>query len=81
MSNMHGEKPDFLEAAKQQLTQILAEFDQAIDAIKDPERRRQVTESALDKLQGGLARAQESVAKYQAKLARDNPTDGDGTDG
>lgn len=75
MTENQQPKLDFLEAAKQQLTQILAEFDQAIEAVKDPERRRQATASALDKLQSGLARAQDSVAKYQEKLAGDKPND------
>jgi phage shock protein A len=73
MTDGPNAKPDFFETAKQQLTQLMADVDHAIDAVKDPERRRQVTESALEKLQSGLARAQDSVAKYQEKVARDKP--------
>jgi chromosome segregation ATPase len=60
---------DFLEGAKPQLAQISAEFEKALEALKDPERRKEMTSSYLDILQRGLSKAQESVAKYQEKIA------------
>jgi hypothetical protein len=69
MSETPHQKQDFIELAKRQFAQITAEFEKALDALKDPERRRQLTASYLDVLQKGLSRAQESVAKYQEKVA------------
>ena len=74
MSEMHHQKQDFIELAKRQFAQISAEFEKALDTLKDPERRRQLTASYLDVLQKGLSRAQESVAKYQEKVAT-HPTE------
>jgi chromosome condensin MukBEF ATPase and DNA-binding subunit MukB len=69
MSETPHKKPDFLEVAKHQFAQISAEFEKAMEALKDPERRKQMTSSYLDMLQKGLSRAQESVARYQEKVA------------
>ena len=69
MSETPHRKQDFLELAKRQFAQISAEFEKALDALKDPERRRQLTSSYLDLLQTGLSKAQEGVAKYQDKIA------------
>ena len=69
MSETPHKKQDFLDLAKHQFAQISAEFEKALDALKDPERRRQMTSSYLDMLQKGLSKAQESVAKYQDKIA------------
>ena len=69
MSENPHKKQDFLEVAKHQFAQISAEFDKALDALKDPERRKQLTSSYLDMLQKGLSKAQESVTKYQEKIA------------
>jgi hypothetical protein len=69
MSETPHKKPDFLEVAKQQFAQISAEFEKALAALKDPERRKQLTSSYLDMLQKGLSRAQDSVARYQEKVA------------
>jgi hypothetical protein len=69
MSETPPQKQDFIELAKRQFAQISAEFEKALETLKDPERRRQLTSSYLDVLQKGLSRAQESVAKYQEKLA------------
>lgn len=69
MSETPQQKQDFIELAKRQFAQISAEFEKALEALKDPERRRQLTSSYLDVLQKGLSRAQESVAKYQEKVA------------
>jgi chromosome segregation ATPase len=69
MSETPHQKQDFIELAKRQFAQISAEFEKALDTLKDPERRRQLTSSYLDVLQKGLSRAQESVAKYQEKVA------------
>jgi chromosome segregation ATPase len=69
MSETPHQKQDFIELAKRQYAQISAEFEKALDTLKDPERRRQLTSSYLDMLQKGLSRAQESVAKYQEKVA------------
>jgi hypothetical protein len=78
------QKPDFLEAAKHQIAQIAAEFEKALAAIKDPERRKQMTASYLEMLQKGLSKAQESVAKYQEKIApptiSEPPEDASATD-
>lgn len=73
-------KQDFLELAKHQFAQISAEFEKALDALKDPDRRRQLTSSYLDMLQKGLSRAQESVAKYQDKIATQPTTEPAATD-
>ena len=62
-------KQDFLEAAKHQFAQISAEFEKAVETLKDPERRKQMTSSYLDMLQKGLSRAQDTVARYQEKVA------------
>jgi hypothetical protein len=62
-------KPDFLEAAKHQFAQISAEFEKAVETLKDAERRKQLTSSYLDLLQKGLSRAQDTVARYQEKVA------------
>jgi hypothetical protein len=43
--------------------------------VKDPEHRKQVTSSYLDLLQKGLSKAQESVTKYQEKVAPKPPAD------
>src|SRR6476659_6697183 len=69
MSDHPHKKQDFLEVAKHQFAQISAEFEKALDAVKDQERRKQLTSSYLEMLQKGLSRAQESVAKYQEKVA------------
>ena len=69
MSDHPHKKPDFLEVAKHQFAQISAEFEKALDAVKDQERRKQLTSSYLEMLQKGLSRAQESVSKYQHKIA------------
>jgi chromosome condensin MukBEF ATPase and DNA-binding subunit MukB len=69
MSEQPHKKQDFLEVAKHQFAQISAEFEKALDAVKDQERRKQLTSSYLDMLQKGLSRAQDSVAKYQHKIA------------
>ena len=69
MSETPHQKQDFIELAKRQFAQLSAEFEKALDTLKDPERRRQLTSSYLDVLQKGLSRAQESVAKYQEKVA------------
>jgi hypothetical protein len=69
MSETPHQKQDFIELAKRQFAQITAEFEKALETLKDPERRRQLTASYLDVLQKGLSRAQESVAKYQEKVA------------
>lgn len=69
MSETPHQKQDFIELAKRQFAQVSAEFEKALDALKDPERRRQLTSSYLDVLQKGLSRAQESVARYQEKVA------------
>ncbi len=63
------DKHEFLDTAKQQFAQVSAEFEKAMAALKDPERRKDLTSSYLDVLQKGLARAQESVASYQEKFA------------
>jgi chromosome condensin MukBEF ATPase and DNA-binding subunit MukB len=69
MSENPHKKQDFLEVAKHQLTQMSAEFEKALEALKDQERRKQLTSSYLDMLQKGLSKAQDSVAKYQEKIA------------
>lgn len=69
MSETPHKKQDFLEVAKHQFAQISAEFEKALEALKDPERRKQLTSSYLDMLQKGLSRAQDSVARYQEKVA------------
>ena len=69
MSDHPPKKQDFLEVAKHQFAQISAEFEKALDAVKDQERRKQLTSSYLDMLQKGLSKAQDSVAKYQQKIA------------
>jgi hypothetical protein len=69
MSETPHQKQDFIELAKRQFAQISAEFEKALGTLKDPERRRQLTSSYLDVLQKGLSRAQETVAKYQEKVA------------
>src|SRR5437016_5638437 len=69
MSENPHKRQDFLEVAKHQLTQISAEFEKALEALKDQERRKQLTSSYLDMLQKGLSKAQDSVAKYQEKMA------------
>jgi hypothetical protein len=69
MSENPHKKQDFLEVAKHQLTHITAEFEKALEALKDQERRKQLTSSYLDMLQKGLSKAQDSVAKYQEKIA------------
>jgi hypothetical protein len=69
MSETPHQKQDFIELAKRQFAQISAEFEKALDTLKDPERRRQLTSSYLDVLQKGLSRAQETVAKYQERVA------------
>jgi hypothetical protein len=69
MSDSPHKKPDFLEVAKHQFAQLSAEFEKALEALKDQERRKQLTSSYLDMLQKGLSKAQESVSKYQEKVA------------
>jgi hypothetical protein len=76
MSETPHKKQDFLELAKHQLAQITTEFEKALDALKDPERRKQLTASYLDVLQKGLARAQDGLAKYQEKVASQERTAG-----
>ena len=80
MSETPQKKQDFLELAKHQFAQISAEFDKALETLKDPDRRRQLTSSYLDMLQKGLSRAQESVAKYQDKIAAQTTAEPAGTD-
>lgn len=84
MSENPHQKPDFLEVAKHQIAQIAAEFEKALEAIKDPERRKQMTASYLEMLQKGLSKAQGSVAKYQEKIAphtiSEPPEDASATD-
>jgi hypothetical protein len=69
MSDNANKKQDFLDGAKHQFAQISAEFEKALAALKDPERRRHMTSAYLDLLQKGLVRAQESVAHYQGKVS------------
>jgi hypothetical protein len=69
MSENPQNKPDFLEVARHQLAQLTAEFEKAVEAVKEPERRKQLTLSYLDMLQKGLSWAQDSVARYQEKIA------------
>ncbi len=84
MSETPHKKQDFLEVAKHQFAQISAEFEKALEALKDPERRKQLTSSYLDMLQKGLSRAQDSVARYQEKVAPHTtsaaPEDGSASD-
>lgn len=75
MSDNPNKKQDFLDGAKHQFAQISAEFEKALEALKDPERRKQMTSSYLDMLQKGLVKAQESVANYQEKVAAHPKTD------
>ena len=70
MSETPHKKPDFLELAKHQLAQISAEVEKALEAVKDPDRPKELTASYLDMLQKGLSKAQDSVAKYQQKMAQ-----------
>lgn len=73
MSETPHKKQDFLEVAKHQFAQVSAEFEKALEALKDPERRKQLTASYLEVLQKGLSKAQDSVAKYQDKVAPHPP--------
>ncbi len=75
MSENPNKEQDFLEVAKHRFAQISAEFEKALEALKDPERRKQMTSSYLDMLQRGLSKAQESVAKYQEKVAPQTKTE------
>jgi hypothetical protein len=75
VSDNPNKKQDFLDGAKHQFAQISAEFDKALGALKDPERRKQMTSSYLDMLQKGLVKAQESVANYQEKVSAHTKTD------
>jgi chromosome segregation ATPase len=75
MSDNPNKKQDFLDGAKHQFAQISAEFEKALEALKDPERRKQMTSSYLDTLQKGLVKAQESVANYQEKVSAHTKTD------
>src|SRR6266480_7214970 len=75
MSENPPKKQDFVEVTKHQIAQISTEFEKASEAIKDPERRKQMTSSYLDMLQKGLSKAQESVAKYQEKIAPHTKTE------
>jgi chromosome condensin MukBEF ATPase and DNA-binding subunit MukB len=82
VSETPHKKQDFLEVAKHQFAQISAEFEKALEALKDPERRKQLTSSYLDMLQKGLSRAQDSVARYQEKVvphATSAPAEEDGS--
>ena len=74
MSENPRKKQDFLELAKHEFAQISAEFEKALEALKDPERRKELTSSYLDLLQKGLSRAQDSVARVQEKVAARPPT-------
>jgi hypothetical protein len=74
MSENPHKKQDFLEIAKHQFARISAEFEKALEVLKDPERRKQLTSSYLDMLQKGLSKAQESVAKYQDTIASQTVT-------
>ena len=78
MSENPHKKLDFLDLAKHQFAQISAEFEEALGGLKDPDRRRQLTSSYLDLLQKGLAKAQDSVARYQDKLAPQATSEGSG---
>ena len=75
MSDNPNKKQDFLDGAKHQFAQISAEFEKALEALKDPERRKQMTSSYLDILQKGLVKAQESVANYQERVSAHTKTD------
>jgi len=75
MSENPYKKQDFLEVAKHQFAQVSAEFDKALEALKDPERRKQMTSSYLEMLQKGLSKAQDSVTKYQEKVVAQTKTD------
>lgn len=79
MTENPQKKQDFLEAAKRQFAQVSAEFERGLDALKDPERRKEMASSYLDLLQSGLAKAQENLAKYQQRVAPqpkgDQPTE------
>ena len=69
MSENPHKKQDFLEVARHQFAHISAEFEKALEALKDQEHRKQMTSSYLDMLQKGLSKAQQSIAKYQEKVA------------
>lgn len=69
MSEHPHRKQDFLDSARHQFAQISAEFEKAIEALKDPDRRKQLTSSYLDLLQKGLSKAQDTVASYQDKVS------------
>jgi hypothetical protein len=69
MTENPQKKQDFLEAARRQFAQVSAEFERGLDALKDPERRKEMASSYLDLLQAGLAKAQENLAKYQQRVA------------
>ena len=75
MSDNPNKKQDFLDEAKHQFAQISAEFEKAVEALKDPERRKQMTSSYLDLLQTGLVKAQARVANYQEKVSTPTKTD------
>jgi hypothetical protein len=75
MSDNPNKKQDFLDGAKHQFAQISAEFEKTPGALKDQERRKQMTSSYLDMLQKGLVKAQESVANYQEKVSAHTKTD------
>jgi chromosome segregation ATPase len=75
MSDNPNEKQDFLDGAKDQFAQLSAEFEKVLAALKDPERRKQMTSSYLDMLQKGLVKAQERVANYQEKVSAHTKTD------
>jgi len=75
MSESPHKKQDFLDAAKHQFAQLSDEFQKALDTLKDPEHRKQVTSSYLDMLHKGLSKAQDAVAKYQDKIAAEPNAD------
>jgi molecular chaperone GrpE (heat shock protein) len=58
---------ELLATAKQQLAAVTDEFQRGLKSVKSPQRRRRMTMAYVQLMQKTLAKAQQSLDKYQTK--------------
>jgi hypothetical protein len=62
-------REDQLIKARRQLRSATNEFQRRVSAVKDPVRRKRLTNAYVELLQKNLTKAQQALTKYQDKNA------------
>jgi molecular chaperone GrpE (heat shock protein) len=60
-------RKELLAKAKQQLAAVTDEFQRGLKSVKSPQRRQRMTMAYVQLMQKTLAKAQQSLDKYQTK--------------